>query len=359
MSLISGCANDTNDIDRRGIVVGLGLDAAPGKKVTATAQFPTIDSPSLSFFGQTPQKPFINFSIQDEDAYEAVQGIESKSTRSLFLGQLKIILVHSDLAELGLVKYTEWLARHPEIPPLAYIALTQTTAKDIISATLANKFIPALAMNTFFELQAKTNKVYPIELWQFIKGIELKPTDAYLPIISYDAQDQAYSIHGIGVFHRDRLVGYLSDNQTRMAGIVMGKTSNASFMVPNGRLGKLTYRRVTATSKIAIVRVGPNIEFLVTIKAKGYLPSITSDQTALKAKDIQEIENATASFLKAGIRGALNYLQKLNSDIIGFGDIIRANKPEVWEGLNWETEYPHVNFKVKVKFTLERAGKYY
>ena len=92
-----------------------------------------------------------------------------------------------------------------------------------------------------------------------------------------------------------------------------------ALTVPIGKMGEITYRRVVSKSKITILRTQPNLEFLIKVSAKGFGPSITSDQTELSAEDIKEIERATAESMRKDILNTIHHLQQLNSDIIGFG----------------------------------------
>lgn len=357
MLLISGCW-DVTDIDRRAIVIALGLDAAPDNKVMASAQIPLVETSPISLGAQLPEKPFHTITSQAKNAFDATLRLETKAVKRLFWGQLKVVVVNTALAERGLKKYSEFLERHPEIPPISYMALTETTSSDILSVGLSSRFLPGTAIDEYFTSKVKANKVYPLRIWQFVKSIEVEPTDAYLPIIAYDKEEQVYSISGIGVFSRDRLVGKLSENETMMAGIIMGKPLNASLSVPIGKLGEITYRRVDLNRNITILRTRPKVEFLVEVSAKGFGTSVTSDRAELSAENIKKIEKATAEFIKKDMLDTIRHLQLLGSDIIGFGDVIRANKPEIWKRLNWEEEYPRASIQVRVRFGLERVGKY-
>jgi hypothetical protein len=174
--------------------------------------------------------------------------------------------VNTALAERGLKYYCGFLKRFPQAPAQSVVVLTETTSQDILSVSLSSKFIPGFAIYNFFQAQGKSDEVYPIQVWQFIKDIEVRPIDAYLPIISYNKEEQVYRFDGIGVFHRDRLVGKLSENESRMAGLIMRKSRNAYLSVPVPKMGIVSYRRVAAKTKITILKTSPNLEFLVKVK---------------------------------------------------------------------------------------------
>lgn len=359
MFLVSGCW-DVLEIDRRAMVIALGFDAEPNNQVMASAQIPLNQSSLIP--SPAPEKPFQTITSIAKNGYWAVLAMESKITKKMFFGHVRAVIINTALAERGLKPYCEFLERHPEITPQSVVVLTENTSRDILSVPLSSKGLPGLAISSFILSPSKEDEVFHIHIWQIIKNIEIPPTDAYLPVISYDNAEQVYHFEKIGVFHRDRLAGILSEDESRMAGIMMGKSEAATLAVtvPDAKIGDLSYRRIASKSRIKLLRTKPNIIFLINVSAKGFLPEITEDPTGLNPQEIKEIEKATEQTLKKGLTETLLRLQMMNSDIIGFGDFIRANKPETWQKIktHWDEEYPRVSFQVKVKFDLERVGKY-
>ena len=63
----------------------------------------------------------------------------------------------------------------------------------------------------------------PSESGNLSKVLKLSLPMFICPLSPIIKRNKSITLSGIGVFHRDRLVGKLSENETRMAGIVMGK----------------------------------------------------------------------------------------------------------------------------------------
>lgn len=89
MLLISGCW-DVTDIDRRDIVIALGLDAVPDNKVIASAQIPLVETSPISFGAQMPEKPFHTITSQANNAFNATLKLETKAVKRLFWGSLRL-----------------------------------------------------------------------------------------------------------------------------------------------------------------------------------------------------------------------------------------------------------------------------
>jgi hypothetical protein len=49
-------------------------------------------------------------------------------------------------------------------------------------------------------------------------------------------------------------------------------------------------------------------------------------------------------------------MQEANSDSLGIGRHMSAFHHETWEKINWEEQYPNVNFKAKVNVEISKHG---
>jgi hypothetical protein len=99
----------------------------------------------------------------------------------------------------------------------------------------------------------------------------------------------------LGVFHRDRLVGELSDNETRMFGFLSGRVYNAYPSILLDKVNQATFREVRAKTRIIARPKGDRLEFLIKSRAQGYLVEMTNAKADLSIEDIKEIEQKTAS----------------------------------------------------------------
>jgi spore germination protein KC len=360
--LITSCSGcwDVEDINNRAIVLGLGLDVTPEGRIRVSAQVPIVmdmHAPTVRG-GQEPAKPFQIVSGESDTSFGAVPELQSKTIRSLFYGQLQAVIISVDLARHGLKPLVDFLDRHPKIPPQAWIILSKDRAEDILNTPVFSKEITGISIHDFLHSISKADLMYVLKETEIIKAFTTGLEDAYMPFIATDPVKKEYIINGLGVFHQDRMVGELSDNETRMFGFLAGKTNNAYPSIPLDNVNKATFRQVKARTKIKAISKGNRIEFLIKSRAKGYLVEMTNAKTNLDIKDIKEIEEKTERVIKAEMMKTIRHLQEVNSDILGFGELVRATQPEVWRRINWDREFPHVQVKINFKFNIERTGTY-
>lgn len=358
ITFCNGCW-DVEDINNRAIVLALGLDITPEGRIHVSAQVPVImDLHTQIPSGQAPEKPFQIVSGDSDTSFGAVPELQSKTFRSLFYGQIQALVISADLARRGLKPLVDFLERHPKIPPQAWVILTRGRAEVLLNAPIFTKEISAITLQTFFHSMTKADRVYVLDGMKVIKAFTTGLEDAYMPFIAVDPVKKEYTIEGLGVFHRDRMVGELSGAETRMFGFLSGRTGNAYPSISLDNENKATFREVKARTKIKAIPKGPGLEFLFKTRARGYLVEMTNAKANLSLKDIREIEQKTERAVKAELLKTIRHLQELNSDILGLGELVRATQPEVWRRIDWETEFPRVQVKIDFKFNIERTGTY-
>ena len=359
-SLCSGCW-DVEEINHRAIVIALGLDLTPAGMIKMSAQIPVVSDLASGGSGggraAAPPKPFHVVSSEAETSYGTVGNLQSKTGNSLFLGQLKTTIISTDLAERGLKPYVNFLERHPEMSSTSVVVLTKGSAAEILGTPLNSKEIPGLSILNFLRSSSKADLAYSLREWQIVRATAVGPGDVYLPMISISQPEQAYIINGLGVFHHDRMVGELSDNETRMFGFLTGKAKNAYPSVYiNNQIGTATFRNVTVDSKTKAIAKGDQIEFVIKSRARGFLVELTSSKSPLDVKDVKLIQTKTEQAIKGEMVKTVRHLQNLNSDILGFGELVRATLPNTWQRINWDQEYPRVKVSIDFKFNVEKTG---
>jgi len=356
--LCSGCW-DVDEINKRATVLAFGFDATPEGQLRVSAQIPVmLEIGSRVAGGGISAKPFRVFTGDSKTTFGATPYLQTKSGKSLFFGQLKVIVISAALAEEGLKSAIDFLARHPMIPPQATILLTKGSAHEIIATPIGAQEIPSLMIVNFQRSTSKGDLAYPMELWRFEKAVTVGREDAFLPFIALDREGEGYTIEGAGVFHRDRLVGELTDIETRMFGLLSGRVSNAYPSISVAEFGELTFRNVTADSKIRALVSGEEIEFFIKVRAGGFLVEVTTGKHDFKVSDIELIREKAEKTIKNELVKTMEHLQSLGSDVLGFGNILRATHPEIWRRINWEEEYPKVRVRIDFKFQVSRIGTY-
>lgn len=355
----SGCL-DVDDINDRALVLALGLDLAPEGEILTSVQLPIINDLANYYTegGKASEKPYRVKVSRGKTVFGAIPGLQSKTSSNLFLGQIQAIIISAELAMKGLKPLIDFMDRHPEIPLQTFILIVDGSAKEILDSQLSSKEIPGLSIRNFLESSSKADMVYSLRVHEIKKRMLIGPEAAYLPLIAYDDQEKAYIIKGLAVFHKDRMVGRLNPIETRMFGFLAGKARNAypSITLANGAIA--TFRDVKCKTKYQLNMAGARIRFRIKARAKGFLVELTSNQGKFLPEEIKKITKKTEQEIRNGMLKTISRLQELNSDLLGLGELLRATKPEIWKGLNWEESFPEAEVEVDFGYKIQRIGTY-
>lgn len=358
--LAGGCW-DVEEIDRRAVIVALGLDTAPGGGVMATAELPLLQRilPPSTGGGGNDNMSF-TLTGKGDLVHEAVPLLQSKLEMALFCGQIKAVVIGASLARQGLRPYLDALARLPEIPRQAILALTRGRAAEIVGADLAFKDLPAFALVGFFRTRAVGDWSLPVRLWQFLHAIDTRgdePEEGFLPLIGYDRREKVYILEGLGVFRGDRLVGELTGRETQAFGLLTARADNAVLRVPMGRDGQMIVCFIKARTSVRIAP-GNRPRFLTTVHAHGFLSEMSVPRSPLPPARLRGITQAAARTLGKDLRHVVRRLQQLNADILGYGELLRAKRPDLWRRIDWQKEFPRTEIRVRVDFEIGRTGRH-
>jgi len=353
---LSGCW-DQEEVSKRALVLAMGLDQAAEGKIKVSLQIPIVEELLIVPSGAAVSaKPFALVSAEGSSAFATVPGLNAKTQTSLFFGQIQTVFINTELARKGLTGPTDFLRRHPTVPPQAFLLLTERPAHEMLEVRLISKRIPSYSTVTFFHSNNKKDQVFPQRIWEFNRNIRSQTQDAFIPLIEYDTKEETFIIKGLGVFDGDRLAGILSGEETRMVGLLTGKTRNAYLSIPTERFGRITFRKVTAAPRTKIEHNGHQLLFRFHVNAQGFLVESTRGITRFTPEDLEWIQTETALYLNREIKKAVQRLQALNSDILALGEKYRAHYPRKWDPANWKLLYSEAKIEVSVKFTVTRNG---
>lgn len=360
ISLVLACAGcwDVEEINRRGIIVALGLDPAPDGKVLCSVQLPILEcamSPLTP--GGKAEKPSHVLSETAATPYSAIPALQTKTGRGLFLGQLRVIVLNAELARRGVRGIVDFLDRLPLIPPEAMIVITNRPAREVLEMELASKRLPAVDVVSSATMPSGGDQAFVLRKWQFIRATRIRRIDAFVPVIIPDVVEGALSIRGLAVFRGDKLAGELSGEEARMFGLLSGLSRNGSVTVPLEG-ARVTLHDVTSNARVRVIGNADRFAVTVDVRAKGSVVEMTNAEPGMGTGELREIQDAAAKFVRQRMLQVIQRLQDLRSDALGLGEFVRAQRPDIWRRIDWRREYPAADILVSVHFLVQEAGAY-
>lgn len=356
---LSGCW-DFAEVDRRAFVTTIGIDDGPGSKVLVSVQIPNPHKmiPLLNATSGEDSRNFSLISTTASTVNEALNILLTKTYRNLVIEQNKSIIIGAKVFENdNVTDLIDHLTRNPKAPLQALVFICKdATAKSILEATPVQEVLPGLMFVQSAQTTFKYDRTFYIPIWRFEQRLIHSAKDAYAPLISFDPTETTYVEAGLAVFNGSRLVGELTPHETQLFGIITGMMSQGG-MTFSLSLGEVTLANLNSKSKIRILLKDGRPYYSIKIFISANISELIKRSNGfMTPQKVIEIEREIEKVLKTELSKVVKKLQKLNSDVLDFGEELRVQHQRYWNQTEWKQEYPTVQYNIDVKVRIRKTG---
>lgn len=372
--LQTGCWN-RNEMNNLSIVLALGIDKA-GDKYEISAQY--IDPSAATRNQGSNRSPTVVMSETQPSVFEALRKVTTKTSRRLYVSHLRFIVFDEQTAREGISQMLDFLFRDHEVRPDFYMAVAKNCrAKDVIGFVSPTEKLPGIDMyrslKTSEKIWSPTSAVNVKDLMiAFSKeGVEPVLTGMSLTgnIEKGKTMENAnspispaeYKYEGIGVFHRDRLVGWLNEDESKAYSYITNNIRSTAGRVscPGGKSWftiELTKSKVKVTP---IIRDGePHVKLKVAIEAN--LGEIQCSVDIMDPQQFKTLENSARKQVIGILNGGIKKVQQYGADIFGFGEFFHRKFPKQWRSWkeNWDEKFKNdLTYEIDMDYRLVHHGK--
>jgi spore germination protein KC len=408
--ILSGCSQDSKEIDDQVYVIALGADKGVENKVRVTIQYPTYKESSGGGGASSGMQKggggggggdekagiidgTVVQTVEAASILEAINLFNTFTSREISLVHVKEIILSEDFARGGIGIYLEPLARFRETRRIMVLAVCKGSAEEYIKD---NKTAIGQSLAKAMELmstQSDNNGYFPKARFQdfyrritspygqsfaqyvgmnnydHLKPLSEAPTSSplkthaeLLPGEIPRKGNTKREIIGTAVFDGDRMVGTLNAIETRYLLMVTGKfvrgiltlediNSPGSVIPFDIRQGRKPVIKVAFKNEIPIINVKLNIE--------ADIGAIQSRIPYEKVNRLDELNNQLAASIKDGVKSVIEKTQKeWNTDIFSFGYYAASHffTIQKFEKYNWLKHYKDAQVNVEVLANVRRTG---
>lgn len=376
LGLLSGCW-DLREINQSSIPTGVGVDLVKDNRIVFSTLLIRPTAPSES--GANKQQTFI---ISTEDYGVAMAA--RRLTLSLSLvpewAHAKTFLLGEGLAKKDLSMCIDFMTRNRNIrPDTNLMVCIGATPAQVLSSQLPQATNLGTGLMDMLTLNQHLVGIYvPITVEEFsyrlaTPGIEpavpqlrLVPrNNDGLPASSSQEKPGGSSrdrtgpeLHGMAVFKKNKMVGSLNEYESRGYRWLSSASKYGGFFTIKSPLNPdetVGLEIINFSSQVKPQLTGNNITMNVEVRAKlgVYDEAGTGQLLTMKNK----LEQAANMEIARQIEACINKSQTLQSDIVGWGQIINISRPAIWKNLrpHWNMIFPSVGSKITVKTQLSRS----
>lgn len=373
-SVLTGCW-DKKELNELAIATGLAIDQAEdGYKLSVQLVNPSEISPQANASGSTPVTVRTK---KGETMYESLRRLSLTNSRRIYPSHLRLLVISEEVAKEGIEDILDFLSRDKDFRADFFIVIARgSKAEDILELQTITEKIPGNALyqllKTSGEIWGETVTINLRELLDMLtipgkspvlSGMEIKgdiqegKTKANTETTASPA---GFNYVGLGVFHKNKLVGWLSEEEGKGYNYITDGIHNTvgHISCPGG--GRMSIEVMRSKTKQSVKITDNDIPRIgIDVRAEANIGETDCFVDIANPKEIQRIEKLIEKEIKEIIDKTIEQVQKeYMADIFGFGETIYRAHPKVWKKLmnDWEEHFANLDVGVNVEVTIHQTG---
>ncbi|MDW8802541.1 Ger(x)C family spore germination protein [Clostridium sp. A1-XYC3] len=372
-SLLTGCWSK-RELNELSIATAIGIDKS-GDKYTVSVQ---LMNPS-EIAGQKSsgqRAASVVYKAEGKSIFEALRRMTLSTSRRIYVSHVRVIIFGEQVSREGIKDLLDFLSRDHEMRSNVYMLTAKNSrAEDVLSILSVVEKIAAnkiyLSLRSSEQSWAATSVV---KLDELIDSISSKGRDAVMngvlvkgnleigstnENIKNSQPPAILAIDNIGVFKKDKLIGWLSEKEGIGYNQIMGKIKSTVVTVnsPEGGNVGIEIKNSKSSVKGKVENGKPKI--YIDFKASGNVGDVQSTVDVTKAENIRKLEAETEKNMEKNMKEVIERAQKeFQSDIFGFGEAIRRSNPKEWKKIekNWNNGFKDLPVDINTTVTIKQIG---
>lgn len=378
--LFSGCW-DRIEIDKRIFISTIGIDAGKDigkekeqlknikpydpfqerietKKFNITYGFPDISEMGPGKSG-TAKDQFISVdasSMEDADVKAA-----GKSSRSIFLGHTKLIVISSSILETPdtFKEIVDYLNRNPSLNKMMNVVVAEGKAEDFIKYTPNTEKNIETFISGLMEASKKNATILPLTLNEMLVLLD-ENGSALIPKISMekDKGKNEVVLSGVAVIKNYALKGFLTPVEVSDVELLRGKLKGGKKVIYLNN-HPLDYSIDGVEREIKLYGDKNKLQFNINISLEGQIKGYYIDDDINSKEKLSEIEKDLGMATTQECDIIAKMLQReFGVDPIGLREYLEKHNPSLWEQVkgNWEEVYKNASIVTNVDVKARRIG---
>jgi len=396
--ITSGCFG-AREVDEVAYVLVMGFDKSKVQEGKYDITFQIAAPRAIAGEGAKGEDVSKVLTLTTENLTEARTLLNSVGSRSPIWSHIKVIVIGDELAHQGLENIIGPINRFREFRGSMYIVVVNgDTAQNFIRKNKPKiDIIPSRYYETMMLSSSETSYYPQSNLHHFYSNLKSgsaaplaalggvpvdvqasKPSekknppnkaDSYkagnIPQVQQDNKeggaDSPVEILGTAVFHRDKMVGSLNGQETRLLAILNGDFKRGFLSVDDPLEPKKNVNvimRLGRNPKLSASIIDGKAYLRAKIFIEGELTSVTSGINYEDNEYRPLVEQQISLLIKRDIIDMLIKTQGMKADIAGFGYHARSNFRTLDDFMNtdWDEIYSQAEIAVEVETRIRRTG---
>ncbi|WP_307440443.1 Ger(x)C family spore germination protein [Bacillus sp. V2I10] len=368
--MAAGCWNRI-ELNEIAISVALGIDKE-GDKILISDQV-VIPGAIASKTGGGSETPVTLYKESGDGIQQAARRMTTKSSRKIFVGHLQMLILSEEIAKEGIADILDHVTRDHEYRKDFYVVVArEIRAEDALKILTPIEKVPATQMRSSLETSHKAwAGTGAVKIDQLTSDLISKGKEPILTGITLQGNLEGgmtdkientaiLQYKGLAVFKKDKLVGWLDEEETKGYNYIRGDVKSTSGLIPCNEKENATIEILSANKKIKLKMEHGKPQIDLNIRLEGNVSDAQCSIDFSNPQSFLKLEKKTEKRLIEIIKKALNKAQKeYEADIFGFGEVINRKNPKYWEKVekDWDKEFADLKVNVKATVKIQRIFK--
>lgn len=353
----SGCW-DYREMNNLSVVAGLAIDKdKENGGYNIAVELINIEAGD----GQSKISPKV-IRCEGPTIFDAVRDLIKKTGRKLYWAHAKVVIFGEEAARDGIAPALDWIVRDAEVRSEMYIVLSrEKTAAEILEFNPTLEELMSFQIATTMQVRKSVEHFYEEDIWHFINDLASPGASDIIPSIERAKldKDKLINVTGSGVFKKDKLIGWISGEETKNILFVKDEVKDGTFTLENveGTKNNVTFEIESTKTKVVPSYKDNRFIFDVYIKPSGVIAEINGDKDFIEEKNRDRLKNYTDRAMEKRIKTTIDKIQnEFGSDVLGFSDIVERKLPNMWKKVNknWQEEFKRA--QINIHFDFEITG---
>ncbi|TVX99059.1 Ger(x)C family spore germination protein [Cohnella terricola] len=362
--LMTGCW-DRRELNEQALIFAWGMDLNDDGSYQATAQFAIPHKMGSNSGGAG--RAFFTISGNGGSIYEAAKDIQLKVSRAWFAGHRRAILIGERLAKSGLAPILDEYSRNPIVRLRTDILVVKgISVADFLALSYP---LEQLSASAFFRIHQASDLNPDLTMRDFLMAHASEEDCPVLPVVTAQAKPLSdedkqsgagLRLWGTAIFDKDaRLVGNLPQKKAHTVYWIKGQLGSTirPVKIPGEENEIITeLNRLSAKIKTTV----ENGDILIGIQLGGYgiLRENNTQLDLSRSQKIIMVQNYLNEQTADEVKGVIQEIQALGTDVLGFGLAVHRQHPQEWRTLkkDWPRHFRKARVEVEVKARLEETG---
>lgn len=370
--ILNGCMG-SKEFSTISLTISMGIDkSADGYSIT----YQVLNPKAIASMKSTNDSPFFLYTEKGKDMFEILRRITTISPRKLYNSHLRVVVFGEEIAKDGIQDLLDFFVRDHEFRTDYYFVIAKgTTANEVLKTITPLESVSGMEMynsiRSSLKAWAPTRDVKIVELVNCISSDGINPVLTGVEIVEpksnsnsidmlKESQNTKIRLSGLGAFKKDKLVGWLSEDESKGYNYINQTMENTAGYVQVDKNNKVSIEVVKVKSKMKAYMLNNKPSINVDINLIVNVAAVTGNYNASTEVNSENIAKLMDEKIKKICMSSVNKAKKdLETDIFGFGEVIHRTYPKLWKDLknNWNNEFTKLPVSIDVHTKVNSLGE--